>query len=80
MEDRNNQLQGYGLDDMSADELSNLIHSLTQVQHSNTLMMFSVLVEHIDQTLQMQSEDATGTKMPPCDQEPPHPPLLACRP
>ena len=31
LEDRNNQLQGYGLDDMSAEELSNLIHALTQV-------------------------------------------------
>ena len=31
LEDRNNQLQGYGLDDMSADELSGLIHGLTQV-------------------------------------------------
>ena len=31
LEDQNNQLQGYGLDDMSADELSGLIHSLTQV-------------------------------------------------
>ena len=31
LEDRNNQLQGYGLDDMSADDLSDLIHGLTQV-------------------------------------------------
>lgn len=31
LEDRNNQLQGYGLDDMSADGLSDLIHGLTQV-------------------------------------------------
>ena len=31
LEDRNNQLQGYGLDGMSADELSALIHGLTQV-------------------------------------------------
>ena len=31
LEDRNNQLQGYGLDSMSADELSGLIHGLTQV-------------------------------------------------
>lgn len=30
LEDRNNQLQGYGLDDMSADDLSDLIHGLTQ--------------------------------------------------
>lgn len=32
LEDRNNQLQGYGLDNMSAEELSGLIHGLTQVQ------------------------------------------------
>ena len=32
LEDRNNQLQGYGLDDVSADDLSDLIHGLTQVQ------------------------------------------------
>lgn len=31
LEDRNNQLQGYGLDNMSAEELSGLIHGLTQV-------------------------------------------------
>lgn len=31
LEERNNQLQGYGLDDMSADQLSALIHGLTQV-------------------------------------------------
>lgn len=30
LEERNNQLQGYGLDDMSADQLSALIHGLTQ--------------------------------------------------
>ena len=36
-----------------------------------------MIVEHVDHTLQMQSEDATGTKMPPCDQKPPHPPF-AC--
>ncbi|KAL3142364.1 hypothetical protein ABBQ38_002701 [Trebouxia sp. C0009 RCD-2024] len=30
VEERNNQLQGYGLDDMSADQLSGLIHGLTQ--------------------------------------------------
>ena len=32
LEDRNNQLQGYGLDYMSAEELSGLIHGLTQVK------------------------------------------------
>lgn len=31
LEERNNQLQGYGLDNMSAEELSGLIHGLTQV-------------------------------------------------
>ena len=34
VEERNNQLQGYGLDDMSADQLSGLIHGLTQVSSS----------------------------------------------
>ena len=37
LEDRNNQLQGYGLDDTSANELSGLIHSLTQVSIHNLL-------------------------------------------
>ena len=49
LEDRNNQLQGYGLDDMSADDLSNLIHGLTQVWCTALLCIeapFTFLVTH----------------------------------
>ena len=39
LEDRNNQLQGYGLDNMSAEELSGLIHGLTQVCQQYVILL-----------------------------------------
>lgn len=47
LEDRNNQLQGYGLDDMSADELSGLIHGLTQVCFTDYRLLSICILHHI---------------------------------